>query len=183
MLVTILVIFCRSCGAFGARTLLVRCQEEHPACRNWVMRCWCGSLSGARCKCFPYGPADTTATPSCLASLKSRMFLPFWCRLTQIVLGPPRPNSSLSSTDLWSLLNKNLATVDSWLTVTVFLGYMGRSVVKENLWRSTFPRAGCVWWWSMTAASVSRPFPTDPGLAGSLSFILPRVWNKNVARF
>ena len=31
----------------------------------------------------------------------------------------PKPNSSLSSTDLWYLLNKNLATVDSWMTVTV----------------------------------------------------------------
>ena len=33
-------------------TLLVGRQEEHPACKNWVMRCRCGYLSRARCKCF-----------------------------------------------------------------------------------------------------------------------------------
>jgi len=31
-----------------------------------------------------YGPDDVTATPSSLASLKSRMVLPFWCRLTRL---------------------------------------------------------------------------------------------------
>jgi len=32
-----------------------------------------GYLSGARCKCFAYGPADATATPSSFASIKSRI--------------------------------------------------------------------------------------------------------------
>jgi len=32
--------------------LVWRC-EEHPACKNWVMRCWCGYLSGARCRLLP----------------------------------------------------------------------------------------------------------------------------------
>jgi len=51
------------------------------------MRCWCGCLSGAKCKWFTYGPADATATlSSSLASLKSRMALPFWYWLTQVVL-------------------------------------------------------------------------------------------------
>jgi len=31
--------------------------------KNWVMRCWCGYLSGARCRLFAYGPADATAIP------------------------------------------------------------------------------------------------------------------------
>jgi len=30
--------------------------------KNWVMRCWCGYLSAARCKWIAYGPADVTAT-------------------------------------------------------------------------------------------------------------------------
>jgi len=52
------------------------------------MRCWCGYLSGARCILFAYGPADVTAsqTPSSLASFKFRLVLPFWYRLTQVVL-------------------------------------------------------------------------------------------------
>ena len=32
--------------AFGALTLLAWHQEEHPVCKNWVMRCWCSYLSG-----------------------------------------------------------------------------------------------------------------------------------------
>jgi len=52
--------------AFSALTLLAEHQEEHPACKNWVMRCWCGYRSGARCKWFACGPADATATPSSL---------------------------------------------------------------------------------------------------------------------
>jgi len=52
--------------------------------KNWVMRCWHGYLSGARCRWVVYGPADATATPSSLASLKSRMVLCFWCRLIKL---------------------------------------------------------------------------------------------------
>jgi len=38
---------------------------------------------------FAYGPADATAipqTPPSLASFKCRLVLPFWYRLTQVVL-------------------------------------------------------------------------------------------------
>ena len=74
--------------AFGALTLLVGRQKEHPACKNWVMRCWCGYLSAVRCRLFAYGPADATApqTQLFLASFKSRLVLPFWLWLTQVVL-------------------------------------------------------------------------------------------------
>jgi len=57
-----LVTYC----AFIALTLLVWSQEEHPTCKNWVMRCWrcwCGFLPGARCRLFAYGPADAYAIP------------------------------------------------------------------------------------------------------------------------
>ena len=60
----VLVIFaaCLGCHiASSALTLLVRCQEGHPACKNWVLGCWCGYLSGTRCR-LAYGPADATAT-------------------------------------------------------------------------------------------------------------------------
>jgi len=45
--------------------------------------CWRGYLSGVRCR-LVCGPADATATQS-LASVKSRLVLPFWYRLTWIV--------------------------------------------------------------------------------------------------
>ena len=48
---------------FSASTLLIWRQEEHPACKNWVMGWWCGYLSVARCRQFAYGPVDATAIP------------------------------------------------------------------------------------------------------------------------
>jgi len=74
--------------SFSALTLLVRHQEERPACKNSVMRCRCGYLAGARCRLFAYA-TDATAipkTPSSLASFKSRLVLPFWYRFTQAVV-------------------------------------------------------------------------------------------------
>ena len=49
-------------NASSALTLLVRRQKEHPAIKNWVKRCWCGYLSGTRCRLFAYGPTDATAS-------------------------------------------------------------------------------------------------------------------------
>ena len=86
--------------AISALTLLVGHQEEHhPACRNWVTRCWCGFLYAARCiDCLhmilllPLHPE----TPSSLASFKSRLLSPFWYQLTQVVL-EKRPFNRCSS--------------------------------------------------------------------------------------
>jgi len=41
--------------------------------KTWVVRYWHGYLTRERCKWFAYGSADAIATPSSLASLKSRM--------------------------------------------------------------------------------------------------------------
>ena len=46
--------------AFSALTLLVGWQEGHLACKDRVVGCWHGYLSGARCR-LAYGPADATA--------------------------------------------------------------------------------------------------------------------------
>ena len=46
--------------------------------KNWVVGCWCGYLSGEKCR-LAYGPADATA------SVKSRLVLPFWYRITWVV--------------------------------------------------------------------------------------------------
>ena len=54
--------------------------------KNWVVGCWRGYLSGARCE------VQTCIWPSwchchslSLASVKSRLVLPFWYRLTRVV--------------------------------------------------------------------------------------------------
>jgi len=38
--------------AFSALTLLFGCQEEHPGCKNSVIGCWCGYLSGKGADCL-----------------------------------------------------------------------------------------------------------------------------------
>ena len=79
--------------------------EEHPACKNWVMSCLCGYLSGAKCRLFAYGPADATAPkiPKSLASFKSRLVLPFWYQLTQVVL-EKRPLNGCNSSSVYCVL-------------------------------------------------------------------------------
>ena len=54
--------------AFSSLTLLVGRQEEHLACKNWVMRCWCGCLSGVRYRLFAYDPADASASQNPIIS-------------------------------------------------------------------------------------------------------------------
>jgi len=117
--------------AFNALTLLVGREEGHPACKNWVVRCWHGYLSEARCR-FAYGPADAIATHYLLLQQIqigfTRMVLLFWCQLTQVVL-EKRPlneystsSSSSSSTLLWSYCTRNGSVINIlmmlWDTVT-----------------------------------------------------------------
>ena len=45
-----------------------RHHRERTMCHNWVMRCWCGYLSGARCRLCAYGPADATASQNPIIS-------------------------------------------------------------------------------------------------------------------
>jgi len=54
-----------------------------PVTNFWVVGYWHGYLSGARCR-LACGPADATATHS-LASVKSRLVLPFWYWLARVV--------------------------------------------------------------------------------------------------
>ena len=58
--IIIILVTCKLLGlqcfhAVGGR------QEGHPACKNWVLGCGRGYLSGPRCR-LAYGPADATAT-------------------------------------------------------------------------------------------------------------------------
>jgi len=70
--------------AFSALMLLVGRQEGPPACKNWMVGCWHSYVSGSRCR-FAYGPADATATLTISCCSKSRLVLPSWCQLTQVV--------------------------------------------------------------------------------------------------
>jgi len=72
--------------AFSALTLLFGRQEGHPACKKLSGGCWRGYLSGV------WSEVQTCIWPSwchchslSLASVKSRLVLPFWYRLTRVV--------------------------------------------------------------------------------------------------
>ena len=55
--------------------------------KNWALGCWCGCLSGARCREYAdlHMPNWCHWHSLCLASVKSRSVLPFWCQLTWVV--------------------------------------------------------------------------------------------------
>ena len=56
----------------SAFTLSTWHRDELLTCKkSWVLRCWCGRLSGVKCRSFAYGPADATASTLSLASLLS----------------------------------------------------------------------------------------------------------------
>jgi len=80
--------YCLQC--FELPSMLCHCwlgfRKSIRPVKNWVMSCWRGYLSLVRCKWSAYGPADATATPSSVASLKSRLVWPTWWWLTQFVV-------------------------------------------------------------------------------------------------
>ena len=51
------------CSWFGVRKSML-------PVKKWVMRCWHGNLSAARCRWFAYGPADATAI-SCFITIQT----------------------------------------------------------------------------------------------------------------
>ena len=65
-------------NAFSALTLLVGHKEEHLACK----RCWCGYLSGVRCRLFAYGPADMLLSRNPIISSHQPHFNPDWFYLS-----------------------------------------------------------------------------------------------------
>ena len=102
---TLICLICRYLVKFGR-------QEEHPACKNWVVGCCCGYLSGAIvCSLFAYGPTDATATPnpivSCLIEIQT--VLHFWYRLTQVVQ-EKRPLNGCSSV----VVSQGIAPAVNW---------------------------------------------------------------------
>jgi len=94
--------------------------------KTWVVRYWCGYLSGVRCKWFAY-QADATATPSSLAPVKYRMVYLSGAGLpsrltTNVVLGKPVSASVFSSmtTKTKIFIDKNKLIFDSKTTTKIW---------------------------------------------------------------
>ena len=71
---------------FSAVTPLVGSRKGIRPVKNWVVGCWRGYLSGARCR-LAYGPADATATHCLLLQYFSKINIGF------IFLVPAHPGS------------------------------------------------------------------------------------------
>ena len=91
------VFICLS-GAFSALTLLVGRQEGHTACKNeWWVLAWLSVWSEVQTCIWPSGCHCHSLS---LAPVKSRLVLPFWYRLTQVVL-EKRPLNGCCCSVVW----------------------------------------------------------------------------------
>ena len=116
------------CVAFSALTLLVGWQEGHPACKKLS--------SGMLAWLFVWSEVQTCIWPSwchchslSLASVKSRLVLPFWYRPIRVVpeKGPLNGCVCYYTALLFQFLCISLASVQSvlymgWRVVTVICG-------------------------------------------------------------
>ena len=78
------IVYCFVCFAFSALTLLVGRQERHPACKklSGVVLAWLSVWSELQTCIWPSWCHCHSLS---LASVKSRLVLTFWYRLTQVV--------------------------------------------------------------------------------------------------
>jgi len=81
--------------AFSALMLLVGQQEVYLACKNWLVGCWRGYLSGWGGDLHMAQMMPLPFTISC--SSKSRLVLPFWYWLTRVVPDKRPLNGCISS--------------------------------------------------------------------------------------
>ena len=82
--------------------------------KNWVVECWHGYLSGARCGLA--WPSWCHCHSLSLASVKSRLVLPFWCRLTRVVPGKGPLNGCVCVYDPMTVMHFDLCPWWSDLT-------------------------------------------------------------------
>ena len=103
----------------------------------WAMRCWRGYLSGVRCKWLTYCPADATATPSSLASLKPEQFT------FLVLVYPGCPGNEVVMLRVcyynlctWAVLTVLVARVVVWLGVLVARAvvWLGVLVARAVVW-------------------------------------------------
>ena len=114
--------------AFSALTLLVGRQEGHPACKKLSggVLAWLSVWSEVQtCIC----PSWCHCHSLSLASVKSRLVLPFWCRLTRIIpeKGPLNGCKRVCTC---------VFTVECWSRVVASCWRQGQTVKISNFWKS-----------------------------------------------
>ena len=142
--------------------------------KNWVVRYWRGYLFGLRCIWFAYGPADATATPSSLASIKSRMHCKAWdfWRLHKRVRSAN--NQWIDLNDLYIVWHAIAQRVAFWGSCIPLLKFLVALIFKIaiNFWMHLFSGIGtrsgsCEW-------QQSKTWSAD--FNGSAPYVRPRSW-------
>ena len=108
--------------AFSALTLLVGRLEGHPACKTLSdeVLVWLSVWNEVQTVCIWSSWCHWhPKTPSYLASFKARLFLPFWYRLTQVVLEKRPLNSCSSSISIVVVVDSSMEWLLSQLVVRV----------------------------------------------------------------
>ena len=120
--------------------------------KNWVVGCWCGYVSGARCR-LAYGPADATATHCLTVQLVSTVidqsYIPWEQRIQRQpdnlsitllhtcsgwgILADRRTESTEDGDNNSSTLNAG-GSVAEWLAVASFRKGWGVLRTPQGLW-------------------------------------------------
>ena len=132
---------------FSAWTLLVGRQEEHPVCKKCLIGCWCGYLSGARCRLFAYGPADAAAAARAPSSFQSFNFVSL-VEITDCI-----KHLAYRSTNVYSLFEA-LARIHyiNWCFTLHYMSFL----CMFFLWSVSVNQYGCC---SVIGCSVWMSFP------------------------
>jgi len=116
------------------------------------MRCWRSYLSAARCRLSAYHPADATAIPKpnhLLPYLKSRLVLPFWYRLTHVVLEKRLLNKCYIFVNFFLYASPKMPALQQLLTKLLQFLFSTREhlcISTTMLIADTAVHAGTQWW-------------------------------------
>ena len=104
--------------------------------KNWVVGCWRGHLSAARCSCIWPNWCHCQSLP--LASVKSRLVWPFWYRFTWVVPDKGPLNRSVYSVGSTPLKSHNIPKSQSHAMSSTAMRsrdwHLGTKVSRPNLW-------------------------------------------------
>ena len=166
-------------ASFSALTLLVWHQVEHPACENWVMRCWCGYLSGARCRLFVHGPADATAIPKphrLLLHLNSDWFYLSGTGLPRFFLKLCHLMGVVVAAAAAAVVSLPSSSCSKWYSQCVSTGLLCRCSTRHT---THAPRCWKCSFWCWSASSL----PSSPSAAAAFHCLKRSVIHQTIVFF
>ena len=134
--------------SFSALTLLVGLQAVHPACKNGVMTCWYGCLSGVQMMCIWSSWCHCHPIVSC--EIKTQNGLSFWCPFTHIFVEKRLLNDCfyLCSWDRRLILFPIRRLLPTWIlkmTVLTFNNGQNEHVECAHKISAWYPKLYCIY--------------------------------------